>query len=101
MVDHKYFKSPLGEDEKDKKKRLKEEEKRKKDREGEEEESVDCEMTDKDLQTPYQRWESSLMGSTNLAQLFLHLTTLDNSIIWSKSIMNTKCRCDVFAIFSG
>merc|ERR1719187_2629 len=92
MVDHKYFKSPLGEDEKDKKKRLKEEEKRKKDREGVEEESVDCEMTDKDLQTPYQRWESSLMGSTNLAQLFLHLTTLDNSIIWSKSIMNTKCR---------
>lgn len=32
------------------------------------------------------------MSATNLGQLFLHLTTLDNSIVWSKSIMNTKCR---------
>jgi bromodomain adjacent to zinc finger domain protein 1A len=42
--------------------------------------------------TPFQRWELSLMGSTNMGQLFLHLTTLDNSVVWSKSIMNTKCR---------
>ena len=33
MVEEKYYKSPLGEDEKDKKKRLKEEEKRKKQQE--------------------------------------------------------------------
>jgi hypothetical protein len=30
MIDHKYLKDPLGEEEKDKKKRLKEEEKKKK-----------------------------------------------------------------------
>merc|ERR1712173_243755 len=34
----------------------------------------------------------SLMSSTSYAQLFVHLTTLDSSIIWSKSILNTKCR---------
>ena len=32
------------------------------------------------------------MSSFTLGQLFIHLTTLDNSIVWSKSIMNTKCR---------
>ena len=42
--------------------------------------------------TPFQRWETSLMASTTMGQLFLHLTTLDNSVVWSKSIMNTKCR---------
>merc|ERR1711874_589751 len=40
----------------------------------------------------FQKWEMSLMSSTNFAQLFIHLTSLDNSIIWSKSIMNTKCK---------
>merc|ERR1719365_114827 len=32
------------------------------------------------------------MACTTLGQLFIHLTTLDNSIVWSKSIMNTKCK---------
>merc|ERR1712173_81440 len=42
--------------------------------------------------TPLKKWEASLMACTNLSQLFVHLTTLDNSIVWSKSVMNTKCR---------
>ena len=32
------------------------------------------------------------MSCTSYAQLFVHLTTLDSSIIWAKSILNTKCR---------
>merc|ERR1711862_596428 len=32
------------------------------------------------------------MSSVNLGQLFIHLRTLDNSIVWSKSILNTKCK---------
>lgn len=90
MVDKKYFKEPLGEDEKNKAKRLKEEEKRKKEREAnkddEEVEEVHIEYNN------YLKWERSLMSCTNLGQLFMHLTTLDSSIVWSKSIMNTKCR---------
>ncbi|XP_063221980.1 bromodomain adjacent to zinc finger domain protein 1A isoform X2 [Bacillus rossius redtenbacheri] len=39
-----------------------------------------------------ERWESSLMACTSLAQVFLHLSTLDNSIQWRRSAMNAFCR---------
>jgi len=90
MVDKKFFKEPLGEDEKNKAKRLKEEEKRKKEREANEED--DDEEEQEIEYNNYLKWERSLMNCSNLGQLFIHLTTLDSSIIWSKSIMNTKCR---------
>jgi len=32
------------------------------------------------------------MSSSTMGQLFIHLTSLDNSIVWSKSIMNTRCK---------
>ena len=38
----------------------------------------------KEILTPLQEWENSLMSSTSYAQLFVHLTTLDSSIIWAK-----------------
>lgn len=98
----KFLKEPLGENEKEKKKRLKreEDEKKRKELEGEveeeeEEEEEDMEVEGKQakvIMTAFKRWEKSLMSSVNLGQLFIHLTTLDNSIVWSKSIMNTKCK---------
>eukprot|EP00092_Neocalanus_flemingeri_P010571 GFUD01011387.1.p1 GENE.GFUD01011387.1~~GFUD01011387.1.p1 ORF type:complete len:1574 (+),score=621.92 GFUD01011387.1:101-4822(+) len=91
----KFLKQPLGEDEKEKKKRLKREEDEKKWKEQhpeEEEEDEEMEVDVKVIMTAFKRWEKSLMSSTNFGQLFIHLTTLDNSIIWSKSIMNTKCK---------
>ena len=39
------------------------------------------------LLTPIERWEEALMKSTSYAQLNIHLTTLDNSIIWSKYVL--------------
>jgi len=96
MLANKYFKPPLGEDEKEIKKRLKEEEKRKKQAEKEGEENSEVAVITeeaKDIKlTPLQEWENSLMSSTSYAQLFVHMTTLDTSIIWSKSILNTRCR---------
>jgi len=92
----KFLKEPLGEDEKEKKKRLKREEEEKKRKElqaeAEEDEDEDDETEVKVIMTAYKRWERSLMSSTNLGQLFIHLRTLDNSIVWSKSILNTKCK---------
>lgn len=91
----KFLKEPLGEDEKEKKKRLKREEdlKKKKEKAAEDEEEDDDEEPDeKVLMTAVKRWEKNIMTSTNFGQLFIHLTTLDNSIVWSKSIMNTKCK---------
>merc|ERR1719219_437151 len=32
------------------------------------------------------------MNCSNLGQLFIHLATLDSSITWTKSVLNTKCR---------
>ena len=102
MVDAKFFKPPLGEGEKEKKKRLKEEEKRKKEREaaaeaaedgdGEEPSRAEQPPPPPALLTPLQEWENSLMGNTSYAQLFVHLTTLESSVSWSKSLLNTKCR---------
>ena len=89
--EEKYLKYPLGEEEKERKKRLREEEKKKKERDAEEDEGIICEQKESIL-TPFQRWEMSLMKCTNIGQLFLHLTTFENSVVWSKSIMNTKCR---------
>ena len=65
-IEHKYLKKkPLGIDEKDKK--------------WSSEEARD-------------RWEQSLMASTSWSQLFVHLNTLDNSIVWSRSALNARCR---------
>ncbi len=37
-------------------------------------------------------WERSLMNCSSLSQLFIHLQTLDESIAWSKSALNARCR---------
>lgn len=37
-------------------------------------------------------WEKSLMNCTNLSQVFIHLQSLDESIAWSKSVLNAKCK---------
>ncbi|PNF34918.1 hypothetical protein B7P43_G01418 [Cryptotermes secundus] len=42
--------------------------------------------------TLMRRWEVSLMASTSFSQLFLHFTTLVNSIQWSRSASNAHCR---------
>merc|ERR1712126_160810 len=90
----KFLKKPLGEDEKERKKRLKKEEDRKKKQKEAEEEDEEADEDNEKAQdnTPLKKWEMSLMKCTNLSQLFVHLTTLDNSINWNKSILNTKCR---------
>lgn len=41
--------------------------------------------------TTLQNWELSLARSTTLSQIFVHLQTLDESIAWSKSILNARC----------
>ncbi|EFN82387.1 Bromodomain adjacent to zinc finger domain protein 1A [Harpegnathos saltator] len=39
-----------------------------------------------------ERWEQSLMASTNWSQLFVHLSTLENSVAWDRSVLNAQCR---------
>lgn len=120
-VDSKYLQKPLAENEKITKKREKSErklkrwinKKNKKDDEEEEEEQVEEEekaedeeeeeddeededeearISDNALRTPMERWEKSLMECTNLSQLCLHFSTLENSITWSRSALEARCR---------
>ncbi|KYN28417.1 Bromodomain adjacent to zinc finger domain protein 1A [Trachymyrmex cornetzi] len=39
-----------------------------------------------------ERWEQSLIASTNWSQLFVHLSTLHNSVAWDRSALNAQCR---------
>ncbi|XP_077995550.1 bromodomain adjacent to zinc finger domain protein 1A-like [Glandiceps talaboti] len=121
-MEPKYLKPPLGEDDARKKakqkaaqeaavkefqamvaasKKKKKKDKKKKDSKeaendnnssDEESSSSDEEEPSKPEKTVYERWEESLMASTSLAQVFLHMATLEASVMWSKSILNTRCR---------
>ena len=44
------------------------------------------------VKTCLERWEESLLVCTNLSQVFVHLNTLDQSVTWSKSVLNARCR---------
>ncbi|KAG1706195.1 Bromodomain adjacent to zinc finger domain protein 1A [Nymphon striatum] len=39
-----------------------------------------------------ERWSESLMSCTNISQLCLHISTLERSVEWSRSILNAKCK---------
>lgn len=38
------------------------------------------------------KWEQSLLASTSFSQIFLHYGTLDSCVMWTKSILLTRCR---------
>lgn len=42
--------------------------------------------------TTKERWEESVLFCSSLAQVFLHLSTLEKSIIWQKSALHARCR---------
>uniref|UniRef100_A0A8B9JD20 Bromodomain adjacent to zinc finger domain protein 1A n=1 Tax=Astyanax mexicanus TaxID=7994 RepID=A0A8B9JD20_ASTMX len=44
------------------------------------------------VKTVLERWRESLLGCSSLSQLFLHLSTLERSVIWAKSILNARCK---------
>ncbi|KAF6198760.1 hypothetical protein GE061_006782, partial [Apolygus lucorum] len=68
-IDAKFLKRPLGLDQKER------------------------ERGDMRIPTPaMERWEKAVMESTNFSQLFLHLSTLENSVHWARSALNAFCR---------
>ena len=94
-VDDKYLNPPLGApEEKETKKSEKEKKKKRKkddsdDEEEEEEEEEDEEVPTKSVSDA---WEESLMRVKNFSQLYVHLSTLENSIAWQKSALNAMCK---------
>uniref|UniRef100_H0WKB5 Bromodomain adjacent to zinc finger domain protein 1A n=1 Tax=Otolemur garnettii TaxID=30611 RepID=H0WKB5_OTOGA len=53
---------------------------------------LDASDTGRSYKTVLDRWRESLLSSASLSQVFLHLSTLDRSVIWSKSILNARCK---------
>ncbi|XP_067132967.1 bromodomain adjacent to zinc finger domain protein 1A isoform X2 [Centruroides vittatus] len=41
---------------------------------------------------PLERWQDSLMTCTSFSQLFLHLATLEKSVVWSLSALQARCK---------
>ena len=39
-----------------------------------------------------EQWRNSLGKATSFSQIFLHLATLERAVMWSKSLMNVRCR---------
>nr|XP_023021015.1 bromodomain adjacent to zinc finger domain protein 1A [Leptinotarsa decemlineata] len=66
-VDPKYLKKPLG--------------------------IADVTRNDKKQEYDYlDRWEQSLLASTSYSQVFLHYSTLDSCVMWSRSALLARCR---------
>ena len=39
-----------------------------------------------------EQWQASLSQATSFSQVFLHLATLERAVMWSRSLMNVRCR---------
>ncbi|XP_022096369.1 bromodomain adjacent to zinc finger domain protein 1A-like [Acanthaster planci] len=92
-IDAKYLKAPLGVEDTGRYAGIRKSKRMQEKLEGKKEESGDEDEDDKKpRKTCRECWEESLMAVTSLSQIFLHLSTLERSIIWAKSILNARCR---------
>ncbi|XP_054522458.1 bromodomain adjacent to zinc finger domain protein 1A isoform X10 [Pan troglodytes] len=92
-IERRFLKAPLGKTEINKDQKGDRKKKDKKKRE-EDLSSVRDDASDsgRSYKTVLDRWRESLLSSASLSQVFLHLSTLDRSVIWSKSILNARCK---------
>ncbi|XP_061676310.1 bromodomain adjacent to zinc finger domain protein 1A isoform X2 [Syngnathoides biaculeatus] len=44
------------------------------------------------MKSVLERWRESLLSSSSLSQVFVHLSILERSILWSRSVLNARCR---------
>uniref|UniRef100_A0A8C4KV51 Bromodomain adjacent to zinc finger domain protein 1A n=1 Tax=Equus asinus asinus TaxID=83772 RepID=A0A8C4KV51_EQUAS len=92
-IERRFLKAPLGNTEINKGQKGDRKQKDKEKRE-EDQSSVRDDASDsgRSYKTVLDRWRESLLSSASLSQVFLHLSTLDRSVIWSKSILNARCK---------
>ncbi|XP_040599014.1 bromodomain adjacent to zinc finger domain protein 1A isoform X2 [Mesocricetus auratus] len=92
-IERRFLKAPLGNTEINKDQKGARKKKNKKKRE-DDQSSVRDDGSDsgRSYKTVLDRWRESLLSSASLSQVFLHLSTLDRSVMWSKSILNARCK---------
>ncbi|XP_069049136.1 bromodomain adjacent to zinc finger domain protein 1A [Lepisosteus oculatus] len=91
-IERKFLKPPLGDEELKKEQKGKKKEEKKKKDDDQSSEKDDASDSGRVYKTVLDRWRDSLLCCSSLSQVFLHLSTLDRSIIWSKSILNARCK---------
>ncbi|XP_041710710.1 bromodomain adjacent to zinc finger domain protein 1A isoform X1 [Coregonus clupeaformis] len=87
-IERKFLKAPLGDDDSKKDQKAKKKEKKK----DEDQHSEDGSDSGRVVKTVQERWRESLLGCSSLSQVFLHLSTLERSVIWAKSLLNARCK---------
>ncbi|XP_074548137.1 bromodomain adjacent to zinc finger domain protein 1A [Halichoeres trimaculatus] len=86
-IERRFLKAPLGEE--DSKKDQKTKKTKKKDEDLASDDGSDSGRVSK---TVLERWRESLQSCSSLSQVFVHLSTLERSILWSRSVLNARCR---------
>ncbi|XP_061168116.1 bromodomain adjacent to zinc finger domain protein 1A-like isoform X2 [Saccostrea echinata] len=90
-VEHKYMGPPLGVTDVKSKAGIKKKDGKKSEDGGSDDEDSKQEESVPE-KTTMERWEDSVLFCSSLAQVFLHLSTLEKSIIWQKSALHARCR---------
>ncbi|KAK2892310.1 bromodomain adjacent to zinc finger domain protein 1A isoform X2 [Channa argus] len=86
-IERRFLKAPLGEE--DSRKDQKAKKNKKKD---EDQASDDGSDSGRIIKTVLERWRESLQSCSSLSQVFVHLSSLERSILWSRSVLNARCR---------
>ncbi|XP_026086004.1 bromodomain adjacent to zinc finger domain protein 1A-like isoform X2 [Carassius auratus] len=89
-IERKFLKAPLGDEDTKKDQKLKKKDKKKDDDQSSEKD--DGSESGRQVKTVQERWRESLLSCSSLSQVFLHLSTLERSIVWAKSILNARCK---------
>ncbi|XP_076013145.1 bromodomain adjacent to zinc finger domain protein 1A [Genypterus blacodes] len=87
-LERRFLKAPLGEEE-PKKEKMKKNKKKEAD---EDQTSEDGSDSGRGVKSVLDRWRESLLSCSSLSQAFVHLSTLERSILWSRSVLNARCR---------
>ncbi|XP_060685033.1 bromodomain adjacent to zinc finger domain protein 1A isoform X1 [Hemiscyllium ocellatum] len=96
-IERKFLKPPLGDSDdvkKEQKDKKRKDDKKKRDEDQFSEKDGVYYASDggKVQKTLLDRWRESLVACSSLAQVFIHLSTLDRSIVWAKSLLNARCK---------
>nr|XP_046163830.1 bromodomain adjacent to zinc finger domain protein 1A-like isoform X1 [Oncorhynchus gorbuscha]XP_046163831.1 bromodomain adjacent to zinc finger domain protein 1A-like isoform X1 [Oncorhynchus gorbuscha] len=87
-IERKFLKAPLGDEDSKKDQKAKKRDKKK----DEDQNSEGGSDSGRVVKTVQERWRESLLGCSSLSQVFLHLSTLERSVIWAKSLLNARCK---------
>ncbi|XP_070697907.1 bromodomain adjacent to zinc finger domain protein 1A [Pempheris klunzingeri] len=86
-IERRFLKAPLGEEDFKKDQKMKKNKKR-----DDDQASDDGSDNGRVSKTVLERWRESLQSCSSLSQVFVHLSSLERSVLWSRSVLNARCR---------